>query len=613
MRRAILFPVLCAALLASSAAQAEIPAAHYQFAAGKSGEPLRDALHAIVQGHVSIPWDSSAFDVHDAIDWLDENPENPNEVSLLYATTTLSKSSWPAYNREHVWPQSLGADDASDAHSDLHHIFACDAGVNSSRNNLPYGDCIGGCTSPNKAPEVLTNGTFWEAPDAQKGDVARALFYMDVRYAGENGEPDLHLQNILPSTGCDCMSSLSTLLNWHALDPVDDEERLRNERIFSLQNNRNPFIDHPEWVESVWNGDSIGDNTEGAPWINEIHYDNLGSDEEEGIEIAGPAGTPLGGWSLHLYNGANGLTYSVIPLSGIVANESGGHGALWFPGALQNGTDGIALIDPTGAVSEFLSYEGSFLAMNGPAVTRQSTNLPVSQSPQNPQGLTLQRVGTGIGVASLEWMGARPHSGGSLNEDQVLWPLPSAAPAEVSLPAIAAEDGTIRESRERANKGGRMSPQGSALVVGDDRRNRASRAILSFDTTSIPNEATLVNGTIHLTQTAQWGHFPWASHGPCALFIHPEGAGNSDSLALEDWNAGGIFAGWVPAPAWDGAQVAISLSPEALQHIRRGEHTQFSMRFLTQDDGDHHTDQVHFASGNHPLPGWRPQLVVTAD
>jgi endonuclease I len=613
MGRTILPSLVCVALLAASPARAEVPSAYYQFAEGTSGEPLRTALHAIVAGHTSLPWNSSGFDVHDAIDWLDEDPMHSDQVALIYANTSVPKNSWPAYNREHVWPQSLGADDSSDAHTDLHHVFACDAGVNSARNNLPYGDCLGGCTSPDDAPEVLTNGAFWEAPDGKKGDLARALFYMDMRYEGANGEPDLQLQNILPSTGCDCMSSLSTLLLWHAFDPVDDHERLRNERVFSLQGNRNPFVDHPEWVQALWNGESIGGMASAAPWVNELHYDNVGGDEDEGIEIAGPAGTPLGGWSLHLYNGTNGLVYDVVSLSGVLADESGGHGAAWFEVSLQNGTDGVALIDPTGAVEEFLSYEGSFVANDGPAVTRASTNLPVAQGPQNPVGFSLQRVGDGMGVEALTWLGARPHSGGSLNADQTLWPTPEAPPAEVSLKAVAEEDGSIREISQRANAGGRMSPHGTALIVGDDARNRASRAILSFDTTSIPTTATLVDATIHLTGTAQWGHIPWATHGPCALFLLPEGAGSTDALELEDWNTNGIFAGWVPPPAWDGAQVAISLTAEALSALRRGLHTQFAMRFEKQDDGDLHIDQIHFASGNHPVHAWRPQLVITAD
>lgn len=87
-----------------------------------------------------------------------------------------------------------------------------------------------------------------------KGDIARAIFYMDIRYEGDNNEPDLELIEEEASSGCDCMGWLSTLLEWHQLDRVDDRERRRNDLIFNeFQGNRNPFIDHPEWVYQIWN------------------------------------------------------------------------------------------------------------------------------------------------------------------------------------------------------------------------------------------------------------------------------------------------------------------------------------------------------------------------
>ena len=106
----------------------------------------------------------------------------------------MPKDMWPAYNREHVWPQSLGAHEGSPAHSDLHHIFACDANVNSARGNRRYDECEADCNVHEDAPDAAATPTSWEPPDAQKGDVARALFYMAVRYEGDRlDEPDLRL------------------------------------------------------------------------------------------------------------------------------------------------------------------------------------------------------------------------------------------------------------------------------------------------------------------------------------------------------------------------------------------------------------------------------------
>src|SRR5690606_19213416 len=102
-------------------------------------------------------------------------------------------------------------------------------------------------------------------------------------------------------------------------------------------------------------------------FINEIHYDNAGTDVNEGFEIAGPAGTDLSGWTVELYNGSNGAVYGTINLTGTLPDEGVGFGALYFlaPG-LQNGApDGLALIDAGNTVIQFLSYEGTFIATSG--------------------------------------------------------------------------------------------------------------------------------------------------------------------------------------------------------------------------------------------------------
>jgi len=91
----------------------------------------------------------------------------------------------------------------------------------------------------------------WEPPDRVKGDVARMMFYMAVRYEGDNDTYDLELLNKTGTYGPK-FGKLSTLLQWHELDPVDEREQHRNEVIYSYQHNRNPFIDHPEFVEKIW-------------------------------------------------------------------------------------------------------------------------------------------------------------------------------------------------------------------------------------------------------------------------------------------------------------------------------------------------------------------------
>lgn len=242
---------LSTVLLALSAAQgAQAPAGYYDGAAGLSGDELREALHDIIDNHTV----QSYKKVHNWVDVLDEDPAVVGRVLLIYSDAVAEKASWPDYNREHLWPQSMGAK-RRPAKSDMHHIFAADQNVNSSRGNKYFDDCVEDCRSHAEAPDAHYDSSSWESPDGVKGDVARALFYMDVRYSGDGNEPDLVLRDEAPMSGCDCMGSLSALLEWHQRDPVDDRERTRNDLIFAdIQGNRNPFVDHPEWVATIWGG-----------------------------------------------------------------------------------------------------------------------------------------------------------------------------------------------------------------------------------------------------------------------------------------------------------------------------------------------------------------------
>jgi len=130
-------------------------------------------------------------------------------------------------------------------------------------------------------------------------------------------------------------------------------------------------------------------------FISEIHYDNFGTDENEGLEISAPAGTDLAGYSIILYNGNGGVVYSTIPLSGIVGDDGAGCGALSFESAsgIQNGPDGIALVDPSGMVLEFISYEGAFMATDGPLAGMTSTDIGVSEPGEIGESLQLTDAG----------------------------------------------------------------------------------------------------------------------------------------------------------------------------------------------------------------------------
>ncbi|MFG0317113.1 MAG: hypothetical protein ACF8XB_07570, partial [Planctomycetota bacterium JB042] len=157
-----------------------------------------------------------------------------------------------------------------------------------------------------------------------------------------------------------------------------------------------------------------------VPWINEFHYDNSGSDTGEFVEVAGPAGLDLGSWSVVGYNGNGGGAYKTVPLSGVLPDQQAGLGTLAFAfSSMQNGDpDGLALVDPQGTVVEFLSYEGTMTATDGPAIGLTSTDVGVTESSSTPIGDSLQRAGTGSSAADFSWQPATAETPGQPNAGQ---------------------------------------------------------------------------------------------------------------------------------------------------------------------------------------------------
>ena len=157
-------------------------------------------------------------------------------------------------------------------------------------------------------------------------------------------------------------------------------------------------------------------------FINEIHYDNTGTDAGEAIEIAGPAGTDLTGWSIVLYNGAGGAPYDTDALSGLIPNQQNGFGtvSLAYPSnGIQNGSpDGIALVNASSTVIQFLSYEGTFTAVGGPADGMLSVDIGVSENGSEPLGQSLRLSGSGQFYEDFTWNAPAAASFGSVNPGQ---------------------------------------------------------------------------------------------------------------------------------------------------------------------------------------------------
>lgn len=244
------------------------PVGYYDSLEGLSGAALKQALQNII-ANPSVVRAHNYGDVTDILKVADQNPLNSNQVWLMYVETPRAKldfqttsSNVGSWNREHIYPQSRGgfanatddipdginvwlptnADDITAGHGDAHHIRAEDGPENTSRSNRDYG--LTGYNGP------TGNQGSW------KGDVARAVFYMAVRYNAlsvVNGD--------IPDTTVGQLGDLSSLLTWNHTDPSDDFEMNRNNYIYTWQYNRNPFIDYPALADYIW-----GSNA-GQPWF----------------------------------------------------------------------------------------------------------------------------------------------------------------------------------------------------------------------------------------------------------------------------------------------------------------------------------------------------------
>ena len=247
-----------------------------------SAAALRSSLHAKIMASTKIPYTASTTDSWDALDFADEDPLDSTKILDIYKNTVYPKAGGGNnyYNREHTWPNSYGfsVDGPTNfAYTDLHMLMLADISYNSARSNLPYGNCTASCS---EYPTVAhngrgggsgtfpgnsnwSNGSIFQTWGGMKGNVARAVLYMDIRYEGGtnggNSEPDLRLTDnasLIANTNGNAsvayMGLLSVLLQWSQQDPVDAYERIRNDAIQTYQGNRNPFVDHPEWIACIY-------------------------------------------------------------------------------------------------------------------------------------------------------------------------------------------------------------------------------------------------------------------------------------------------------------------------------------------------------------------------
>ena len=234
----------------------QIPSGYYNTAENKSDQALQLALHNIIDDHTDYPYSSNSTDTWDILKVADADPNNANNVILIYTRESVNGlQEYDGWNREHVWAKSRGDFGTSrPMGTDVHNLRASNINVNSTRSNYSFENCTSNSCEQTYGNSYSSSALVFEPRDEDKGDVARIIFYMVVRYEGDSGEEDLEMTESILSVASKSPRHgvRSTLLEWHELDPVDDFERNRNDVIYSYQGNRNPFIDHPELVDFLW-------------------------------------------------------------------------------------------------------------------------------------------------------------------------------------------------------------------------------------------------------------------------------------------------------------------------------------------------------------------------
>ena len=365
-----------------------------------------------------LPYTSNDEDTWDALSDLDEG-DTPGSVRLIYAQTSVVAydfaSQSRSWNREHLWPKShgVGYTLSKASFTDVHHLRPADVNVNSARSNKYFSDCgiasdLSECRIPAHSEAEDTTATdpnVWLPPETVRGDIARALFYMEYRYFGDGDDPDLELTDCPTIEQDTKLAYLSQLLQWHLDDPVDEHERARNHRVCEhWQGNRNIFVDFPELVTSLYgspqNLDASNEyqcnsntptpappNTKadvcGALRPGDIQVIGVHSDNPDQVALVAlddiSAGLELmmtdDAWTGIDFRGTEGKAKLTIPENGFHKGTIFGYGESnldmvgeWTGGslALSTGGDSIILycqkVDSTYNFLSALTYDGSWVS-----------------------------------------------------------------------------------------------------------------------------------------------------------------------------------------------------------------------------------------------------------
>ena len=263
--------LLMLALLVGLQAVAAVPSGYYNGASGKKDKALMVALHQIIRGHSKLSYSNV---------WTAYRTTDCNGTTIIdrYSNSVYTYSTdqcgtydrvGDCYNREHSVPNSWWGGGQDTMYTDIYHLYPTDGYVNGIRGNLPFGNCADGTTygTAKRGSSTFSgySGTVFEPADEYKGDFARTYFYMATRYMTKTGNWKSGEGSVVFSGGYPGLTTyaVNLFLEWSRNDPVSAVERARNEAVYALQGNRNPFIDNPELVEYIW-GNKTGTNWGGG-------------------------------------------------------------------------------------------------------------------------------------------------------------------------------------------------------------------------------------------------------------------------------------------------------------------------------------------------------------
>ena len=278
MRKFLL--LLAGIFLCISLGYTQIPPGYYDAANGLYRTALQAALHNIIKNHTSVTY-SGLWYYFQTTDKKSNNTVWDMYSDIPYGTPPYVyyfnqdecgtyQTEGDCFNREHSWPKSWFGGEVMPMYTDMFHIYPVDGYVNGMRSDYPYAkvnnstwtSMNGSKVGPSATPGY--SGTAFEPLDEYKGDFARSYFYMSVRYYTEDSS----------WPGSDAVTgsqlnpwALTLMMQWNSQDPVSQKETERNNAIYQIQHNRNPFIDHPEYAEEIWGANACIGTTAGTGMI----------------------------------------------------------------------------------------------------------------------------------------------------------------------------------------------------------------------------------------------------------------------------------------------------------------------------------------------------------